>query len=136
MLRHPPSPPVAGRNGRPRVEDDDALLSPTEWIDFANQHGLTICEVKVLGLVFRELTDKQIARKLNLGLETVHTYMTHLHQKLHVHSRVGLAVHATRWLLAGRAGTELSAVACWRGKPNRDWFKRRPRKRTRFRVPG
>ena len=43
MLRHPPSPPVAGRNARLRVEDDDALLSPTEWIDFANQHGLTIC---------------------------------------------------------------------------------------------
>jgi hypothetical protein len=40
MLRHPPSPPVAGRNGRPRGEDGDALLGPTEWIDFANQHRL------------------------------------------------------------------------------------------------
>ena len=57
----------------------------------------------MLGLVFRELTDKQIARKLNLGLETVHTYMTHLHQKLHVQCRVGLVMHAVRWLLARRA---------------------------------
>ena len=42
------------------------------------------------------LADKEIAQRLNLGLETVHTYVKNVYHKLHVSGRIELLSRAAR----------------------------------------
>jgi DNA-binding CsgD family transcriptional regulator len=61
-------------------------------------HGwasLTATEANVARLAAAGLTNKQIAERLLMGTETVKTHLSHLYDKLDLHSRAGLAAAVT-----------------------------------------
>jgi len=54
----------------------------------SKQHlGLSPREEAVLNLLANGLTYKQIADELNISIDTVHTYLRRIYEKLHVQSR-------------------------------------------------
>jgi DNA-binding NarL/FixJ family response regulator len=57
---------------------------------------LTAREIEFLKLASSELTYKEIADKMNVGLRTIDSYRDQLFQKLNVKSKVGLALYAIR----------------------------------------
>jgi ATP/maltotriose-dependent transcriptional regulator MalT len=70
----------------------DARPRPQE----AEQLGLTAREVDVLALLADGLTNREIARRLFISPKTVDTHVTHVFDKLDVHSRVEAAGRAQR----------------------------------------
>jgi DNA-binding NarL/FixJ family response regulator len=58
--------------------------------------NLTSREIEFLKLACSELTYKEIADKMNVGLRTIDGYRDQLFQKLNVKSRIGLALYAFR----------------------------------------
>ncbi|GAA4000626.1 response regulator transcription factor [Hymenobacter fastidiosus] len=63
-----------------------------------SQHpaGLSPREQQVFEALVDGLADKEIARRLDLGLETVHTYVKNVYHKLHVSGRIELLSRAAR----------------------------------------
>jgi DNA-binding NarL/FixJ family response regulator len=61
------------------------------------EHALTARELEVLALAAEGLPQKQIAQKLSISYKTVGTHMSHIFEKLRVHSR-GQAVAAAHEL--------------------------------------
>jgi DNA-binding NarL/FixJ family response regulator len=53
--------------------------------------SLTPTEVDVALLASEGFTNKQIAERLLMGSETVKTHLSHVYDKLHVHTRAALA---------------------------------------------
>ena len=53
----------------------------------ADEHGLSEREGEVLGLLYRGNTQKRIAERLFLSVNSVQTYAKSLYRKLGVHSR-------------------------------------------------
>ena len=87
------SPSVARRvlaHFKPGTAQHPAGLSPREQQVF---------EARVDGLA-----DKEIAQRLNLGLETVHTYVKNMYHKRHVSGRIKLLSRAARGPLWAGAG--------------------------------
>jgi ATP/maltotriose-dependent transcriptional regulator MalT len=62
----------------------------------ADELGLTAREVDVLALLAQGLTNREIARRLFISPKTVDTHVTHVFDKLDVHSRVEAAGRAQR----------------------------------------
>jgi DNA-binding CsgD family transcriptional regulator len=62
---------------------------------------LTPQELKVAGLVCEGLTNREIAERLFLSPKTIETHLVHIFQKLHVRSRIELALTLAR---SGAAG--------------------------------
>ena len=58
--------------------------------------GLSPREQQVFEALVDGLADKEIAQRLNLGLETVHTYVKNVYHKLHVSGRIELLSRAAR----------------------------------------
>jgi DNA-binding CsgD family transcriptional regulator len=48
---------------------------------------LSVREKEVLAMLSRGYSNKEIASKLSLSVETIHDYLKHVYEKLHVHSR-------------------------------------------------
>lgn len=73
--------------------------------------GLSDREVQVLEMVAQGYSNKEIAAKLCLSVETIETYKTRSLEKLGVRSRVDVVRHALRsgWLADG-VGEEPAAV--------------------------
>jgi DNA-binding NarL/FixJ family response regulator len=63
-------------------------------------HGLTLMEMRVLELLPKGLTNREIAEELDLSPETVKTHLRHAMQKLRVHDRAEAAAIAIREGLA------------------------------------
>jgi DNA-binding response OmpR family regulator len=61
------------------------------------EHALTVRELEVLALAAEGLPQKQVAQKLSISYKTVGTHMSHIFEKLGVHSR-GQAVAAAHEL--------------------------------------
>jgi DNA-binding NarL/FixJ family response regulator len=61
------------------------------------EHALTARELEVLALVAKGLPQKQVAQKLSISSKTVGTHMSHIFEKLGVHSQ-GQAVAAAQEL--------------------------------------
>jgi DNA-binding NarL/FixJ family response regulator len=61
------------------------------------EHALTVRELEVLALVAKGLLQKQVAQKLSISPKTVGTHMSHIFEKLGVHSQ-GQAVAAAHEL--------------------------------------
>jgi DNA-binding NarL/FixJ family response regulator len=61
------------------------------------EHALTVRELEVLALAAEGLPQKQVAQKLSISCKTVGTHMSHIFEKLGVHSR-GQAVAAAHEL--------------------------------------
>lgn len=57
---------------------------------------LTSREYDVLVLIAKGLTNRQIAEKLSVSLNTVKTHRTHIYQKLDLNDRASLAAYARR----------------------------------------
>jgi DNA-binding NarL/FixJ family response regulator len=58
--------------------------------------GLSAREQQVFEALVDGLADKEIAQRLGLGLETVHTHVKHVYHKLHVSGRIELLSRAAR----------------------------------------
>jgi DNA-binding NarL/FixJ family response regulator len=63
-------------------------IAPPEKIDY----DLTPHEVRVLGLLAQGYSYQTAARKLNVSINTIRTYVRNIYDKLHVHSK-SAAVH-------------------------------------------
>ncbi len=57
---------------------------------------LTLREAEILQLVAEGLGNRQIATRLGLAVSTVRTHLSHLYEKLHLRSRVELALFASQ----------------------------------------
>lgn len=85
---------------------DEAKPRPTEETKAADASGppelsyLSPREIEVLKLMIDALSNKQIARRLNVSEATVKTHVSTLIAKLGVHDRVGAVVKALRHGLA------------------------------------
>ena len=85
---------------------DEAKPRPTEETKAADTSGppelscLSPREIEVLKLMIDALSNKQIARRLNVSEATVKTHVSTLIAKLGVHDRVGAVVKALRHGLA------------------------------------
>ena len=85
---------------------DEAKPRPTEETKAADTSGppelscLSPREIEVLKLMIEALSNKQIARRLNVSEATVKTHVSTLIAKLGVHDRVGAVVKALRHRLA------------------------------------
>lgn len=58
--------------------------------------NLTPREREVVSLLARGLSDLDIAQELFISVRTVQTHLTHIYEKLSVHSRTGAALLAAR----------------------------------------
>jgi DNA-binding NarL/FixJ family response regulator len=79
-----------------RVRSLARRLDPAEPAAAAREepeHPLTAREAEVLALVAQGLSQKQVAQKLSISRKTVGTHMSHIFEKLRVHSQ-GQAVAA------------------------------------------
>jgi DNA-binding NarL/FixJ family response regulator len=94
-----------------RVRSLARRLDPAEPAAAAREepeHPLTAREAEVLALVAQGLSQKQVAQKLSISRKTVGTHMSHIFEKLRVHSQ-GQAVaaayrlHLLDPLVSGRA---------------------------------
>ena len=66
-----------------------SMLSATTAV--AEQSGLTPREMDILGLIEEGLSNKQIARRLNIGVSTVKNHVHNVLAKLHVNRRAEAA---------------------------------------------
>jgi DNA-binding NarL/FixJ family response regulator len=73
----------------------DASQSADEEKDY-DPGNLRAHEIEFMKLAASELTYKEIATKMNIGLRTVDGYRDQLFQKLNVKSRVGLVLYAIK----------------------------------------
>lgn len=83
----------------PTTDDAAPVLPPAQAADAdALPPGVTLSprELEVLSLMVEALSNKQIARRLNLSEATVKTHVSTLIAKLGVQDRVGAVVHALR----------------------------------------
>lgn len=64
--------------------------------------GLTAREQEVLRLVAAAMTNKEVAAELHISEQTVKNHIKNIMHKLHLKSRVELALHAQRTALARR----------------------------------
>jgi DNA-binding NarL/FixJ family response regulator len=73
----------------------DNLVAPDQKNDAEKEMPLTRREIEIIKLISDDLTNNEIAEKLNISLRTVETHRRNLMQKLEVRSTVGLI----RWAL-------------------------------------
>jgi DNA-binding CsgD family transcriptional regulator len=86
------------RSGNPfvlaEVERADLLAQIPQLGEVALRYGLTKTETEVLRLLAQGLTDQEIAQRLFISRDTVHTHAGHLFGKLGVNSRLQAALLA------------------------------------------
>jgi DNA-binding CsgD family transcriptional regulator len=92
-----------------KPQTNDGMVTPEEWLRFADAHGLSNRELTVLGLICRSRTHKAIARQLRLGQGTVNRYCYRLHQKLGVKDNVALVFKLMQFVLHCRQESNASA---------------------------
>ena len=68
------------------------VLSPNQWVSTAVALRLSPRELEVVQCLFDDETEAAIARRLELSVHTVHTYLGRIYAKLGVRSRVQLIV--------------------------------------------
>lgn len=91
--------PPRGRGSR--------LFRDEEWDVLVNRLGLSLREAEIVRLVFDDLTERVIARRLNLAPSTIHTYLRRLYRKLGVRSRGELLILVFFEFLEGDASLSL-----------------------------
>ncbi|HEX5035517.1 MAG TPA: helix-turn-helix transcriptional regulator [bacterium] len=84
------------RSGKPFVlaEIECPLPLASQFAETARRFGLTAAESQVLGLLAQGLSDREIAQRLFVSRETIHTHLGRLFGKLDVHSRLQAALLA------------------------------------------
>ncbi len=90
-----------GRPRRPATVADETLVlfTPEEWRTVARLLRLTPRQLAVAELLCQEYSQRDMARRLELSMDTVRTHLRALYARLHVQSRVGVVV---RLVLAQR----------------------------------
>ncbi|KUL35453.1 response regulator [Streptomyces regalis] len=92
-LRHAVKAVAAGRT----YVSSTAVARLVDQVTDAAQPGrLTERESEVLVMLARGKANKEIARELRIGQQTVKTYVSHIFDKLGVHSRTQAVAHALR----------------------------------------
>ncbi|GEM_PF-6479858 len=71
-------------------------FSPNRLKKKGNNLLLTTRERQILQAVCQELSDKEIASKLKISVNTVHVHKKRLMKKLNIHSTLGLALYAIK----------------------------------------
>ena len=75
-------------SNEPRSKPGRNLFRPSEWERLGNILQLSPRELEILQAVFDDLSEPVIAKRLDLSVHTVHTYLKRLYQKLDARSRV------------------------------------------------
>lgn len=88
------------------------LFTPEEWLTVARLLQLTPRQRAVAELLCAECSQREMARRLGLSMDTVRTHLRALYARLHVQSRVGVVV---RLVLAERELADLQRAALTRG---------------------
>ena len=70
--------------------DGDGFFSDKAWAGIANKLGLSQRQVEIARCVVADQKNQQIARRLDMSLNTVQTHMKRLHEKLAIKTRAGL----------------------------------------------
>ncbi len=89
-----PIPPPRGQGSR--------LFRDEEWYVLVKRLGLSRREAEIVRLVFDDLSEPEIARRLDLAPSTIHTYLGRLYRKLGVKSRGELMTFVFFEFLEGR----------------------------------
>ncbi|HEX6864474.1 MAG TPA: response regulator transcription factor, partial [Thermoanaerobaculia bacterium] len=84
--------------------------SPRECPPQAEAEALTPRELEILRLVAAGLGNRQIAGRLGMAVTTVRTHLNSVYGKLHVKTRVELALYAAKAGDLGKAAPEHLAV--------------------------
>ena len=64
-----------------------------DWHAFADLHNVTARERQIAELlVFAEVTDNQLAKRLDVSKQTINIHMGHLRSKLRARSRLGIGL--------------------------------------------
>jgi DNA-binding NarL/FixJ family response regulator len=82
--------PMNARIAR-RVLEMFARMAPAP-----HDYGLINREEKVLDLLVKGMTKKQIAAHMNMSIHTIDTYIRNIYEKLHVHNRSGAVAKAIK----------------------------------------
>ncbi len=70
----------------------ESLFCPAEWIEIADSLGLTPRESEVVQAALDDMSESEIAGKLEISRHTVHAHIERVYRKLGVSSRVQLVV--------------------------------------------
>jgi len=79
----------------------DASVTPSSSLKGEDRHGLRPRELEVLQLICQGLSNRAIAERLNLSVNTVSVHRANIMGRLGVHKTVDLVVYALRHGLAG-----------------------------------
>ncbi|MEU6545026.1 response regulator transcription factor [Streptomyces sp. NPDC046859] len=82
--------------GRTHVSSSAVARLLDQVTDATQPERLTERETEVLVMLARGKANKEIARELRIGEQTVKTYVSHIFDKLGVHSRTQAVAHALR----------------------------------------
>jgi len=89
------------RQGPPR----GPLFSEEQWLTIADRLELSRRELQICKLVFDDAQERYIAGQLGVTVNTIHTQLKRLYNKLGVTSRVGLVLEIAReYLTSAHAG--------------------------------
>ncbi len=66
------------------------LLTSLEWECIGKDLGLSVRELDLVRCVFDDLSTTEIAERLGISSNTVHTYFNRLYRKLDLNTRCGL----------------------------------------------
>jgi len=79
----------SANNGKP-IDGEFDLLTPEQWVQFAETFRLSERELEVLILTSRNMPRKAIAGELHIAFDTVNTFCDRLHKKTRVTDRLAL----------------------------------------------
>jgi len=72
------------------------LFSEEQWLMIADRLELSRRELQIVKLVFEDAEERHIAGQLGVSVNTIHTHLKRLYNKLGVTSRVGLVLEIVR----------------------------------------
>lgn len=70
----------------------NGIFSREEWSGLCSSLSLSTRQEQILSCLFHDMSDAQIARKLNIAIPTVRTHMGRMFEKLGAEDRLGLVL--------------------------------------------
>jgi len=87
--------------------EGNGVFSEAEWQGLTKTLSMSHRQEQIAHCVLQDMSDKQIARQLEIALPTVRTHMGRLFEKLHVEDRTGLVLR-----IVSEFRAECRAIGC------------------------